>query len=172
MFVSTKRIAVVYLMAGQPVAPPEALDGSEHLPLQAFAPLKIRFFSPHLRQELPHQSAHRSVPLRRPNARAAVNLVRQRNCDILHRNTLSQFHSTVATPGKQDPLISQALKVALPRSRTRSTTSAHSIIPHRGVTIMRQSFAVLLALVCTSLCAQEFRATVSGRVTDPSGAVI
>src|SRR5215510_2262480 len=37
---------------------------------------------------------------------------------------------------------------------------------------MRQSFAALLALVCTSLCAQEFRATVSGRVTDPSGAVI
>ena len=44
-------------------------------------------------------------------------------------------------------------------------------VSSKGVLTMRR-FPVALVLLCAAALAQEFRGTILGRITDPSGAVI
>ncbi len=74
---STKRTAVVSLVASQAVAGPELLYGGEHLVLQALAPLEVGFLFVEGNEELANQATHGRVPLGSCDPSPAIHFIGQ-----------------------------------------------------------------------------------------------
>jgi Arc/MetJ-type ribon-helix-helix transcriptional regulator len=83
----------MHFVAAQTVARTERFHGPEDLVLEPPPALEIRLLSPQILEELPDESAHRRVQLGRLDASPAINIFRYRDRDILHRYTITQFHS-------------------------------------------------------------------------------
>ena len=74
---STKRIALVELLAGQTDASSKALHRVQYFRLKPAASLEVGFFLPQVQQELPDHGADGSVSLRRLDARLSIDIIWQ-----------------------------------------------------------------------------------------------
>jgi hypothetical protein len=82
---------VVHLVAAQPVAGAELADPGLHLTLQRFKPGELIYPSGQLLEVGDDQGAHRGVAPRGGDPGIAVDVIGNRDRDVLHIFTVTQF---------------------------------------------------------------------------------
>jgi len=82
------------LVSPEPIARAEALDLPLHRVLLSLQAPGLGVDPREGAEVPPHESAHRRAVLGRADTRRAVDVVRDRDGDILHSFTVSHFHST------------------------------------------------------------------------------
>src|SRR6187549_1774613 len=95
--VSTKRIAIVDLLAAQAVAGREAAmlcpDVQDRLVLLPPEPIEVRIVRNQAGEVAAHEGGHRTVALGGADSHEVIEPLIEGNRDIPHRFTVSQFHS-------------------------------------------------------------------------------